>query len=237
MPRTALLTGSVGGVFGAIAGSIGVIWSIVDLVYVMELARAMKDSLLTIVDIFRYSPTLMFFYGSSFAPINGLFFEFSLILAILLIAGGIFTGVGFYGVRKAGAGTMGSVGLVSGIIGGTAGGLFLILGNLIPASLNLAYFVTISVPNYLLIFIGFAILGVSLILMGVSSIVVRYVTEHSSAAVVAGVLSIVGGCLLPFYIATSLISIGGDLMVLTGFAFIISAFTIWAIVFYRSRNI
>lgn len=237
LPKTALLTGSVGGIIGAVAGSIGMIWSLIDVLYLMELARAMNDLLLMILTIFRYSPALSFMYGSSFAPISGLYFLFSMILALLLILGGVLTGVGFYGTRQAGAGAGGRVGLASGIIGGVAGGLFLILANLFPAPFNLNYFVIISAPNYLLIFIGFAILGVSLILMGLASIGVRYATEHSTATATAGVLSIIGGCLLGTYILNWLISIAGDIMALIGFALIVSAFTIWAAVFYGSRNI
>jgi hypothetical protein len=238
MARESLLTGTAGGMMGAAAGGIGVIWSMLDMLYVMEIVRAMNDPLLLILTFFRYSPYLSFIYGSTLMPINGLYFTFSMMLAVLLFVGGVLTGIGFYGVHKAGGGAMGLAGLAFGTIGGLAGSTFLILGNMMPVSFTLTIFVTISVPSYLFIFIGFVILGGSLIVMGVSSIAVREVTVHSSAAAAAGVLSIIGGCFLSLYILDWLVlSIIGGIMALIGFILILSAFIIWSAVFYGSRNI
>jgi hypothetical protein len=156
------------------------------------------------------------------------------------MVGGILTGVGFYGVYKAGGGAMGLVGLISGTIGGVAGGIFLILGNVLQIQSNLGLGLDIiftSMPNYVYVFIGLAVLGGTLILLGVASIAVRDMTAHSSASAAAGNLSSVGGCFLfPYILSYLLASVIGDILALVAFSLILSAFTIWAAVFHGSRN-
>nr|MDO8081400.1 hypothetical protein [Candidatus Freyarchaeota archaeon] len=145
---------------------------------------------------------------------------------------GVLTGVGFYGMYQAGGGAMGVVGLIFGIIGGTAGSLLLILGNILGTPLTLFA----SEPNYLFIWIGMIILGVSFILLGVTSRVVRGSTTRPSAAAAAGTLSIIGGCFFFPYILDWLLRIAGGIFTLIAFVLVLSAFIIWAAVFFGSRN-
>jgi hypothetical protein len=151
-----------------------------------------------------------------------------MVMALLLLVGCILTGIGFYGMYQAGGGAMGVVGLAFGIIGGVAGAIFLILGNVMTEIRSTpSVFIYITRPNYLFIFIGFAILGVCLILMGSASIVVREATAHSAAAVAAGILSIIGGSLLFPYILDWLMgSIVAGIFTLIAFVLLLSGFII-----------
>jgi hypothetical protein len=255
MARATLLIGGIGGIIVALAGFTGIIWSITDMSYVSEISSAISlftTGILPIGLILLYGSLPLFFnpsaiilgviFSQALTPSAGLWNSLSLILALLLLVGAILIGVGFLGMYRAGGGAMGVVGLAFGIIGGVAGSLFLFLGSTATITTPLVvigYFtVSITTPLYLLIFIGFAILGVSLILIGVTSIVVREITEYSAAAVAAGILSIVGGCFLfPYILDYALLSVFGGIFALIGFVLILAASVILSVVFFASRNI
>jgi hypothetical protein len=237
LDRGALLVGVVGGIIGAVAGGIGIIWSIIDILYMQELIRTLNDPFLIIRSIY-FSPYPVT-YVSIPTSTGTLLFEFSIMLAILFMVGGTLTGVGFYGVYKEGGGNMGLVGLISGIIGGVIGGIFLILGNLLQVQSGPSLgpiFLSVLTPNYFDFFIGLAVLGIALILLGVASRAVRIMIAHPSASATAGSLSIVGGCLLFPYILNYLAATLGDIPLLFAFPLILSAFAIWAAVFHGSRT-
>ncbi|MEM2145803.1 MAG: hypothetical protein QW279_10605 [Candidatus Jordarchaeaceae archaeon] len=128
-----------------------------------------------------------------------------LFMALLLVAL-ILTGIGFYGLYTIGGHSMGVVALIFGIIGGAA---FLILG-----------LVDLFAGSYVLTAVGLLILLVSFIIIGVASIVMREVTMNPSAALAAGILSIIGGIFAGAII---------------GFGLLFVAFLLWAIVFYNTE--
>ncbi len=249
MPRGALLTGAAGGILGSITGITGVLWIIVNINFA--------------VDIYNYSEMLGLFsqlYGLwALAmipyPSSGfLFSTLTLLLAIFIIVSCILLGAGFYGTYQAGGGVMGVVGLIFGIIGGSAGGLFILLGNFITSAKLVPLFVVpifegfegiipypVFTPNTPIIWLGLMVLTVSFILLGVSSIVVREITANSSASMAAGILSIIGACFLVLYVLMQFefppLAILAGILTLVGFILIFVAFVIWAVVFATSRDI
>jgi hypothetical protein len=243
LARGALLTRTVGSIIGALCGFIGIVWSITDIHYISEIWSALSgnSSLFFTILYFNlpFSQYLIFatIFGQLLTPSAGLFSGLSMILALLLLVGCILTGIGFYGMYQAGGGAMGVVGLAFGIIGGVAGSVLLILGNVMAIRTMIDIFVWVTVPQYLFIFIGFVILGVSFILMGSASIVVREATAHSGAAAAAGILSIIGGSLLFIYVLALFSIIIGDIFTMIGFILILTAFILWTAVFYGSRNV
>ncbi len=249
MSRGALLTGIAGGIVGSITGIIGIIWIMVS----TKLA----------IDIYNYIQLVMglsAFYGIhifALTPLPNSIFQFitlSIVFAGFLIMSGILIGVGFHGLYKAGGGTMGRVGFVSGIMGTATGSLFILLGNVITSTKVMYLFlvsifigftgilpVPLSTPNLFVVGIGMIALAVTFFTLGVSSIVVRETTINSAASAAAGVLSIVGACLLILYTlvqyeASSLALLGG-IMSFIGFALIFVAFILWTVVFTSSRDI
>lgn len=248
MSKGALLTGAGGGIVGAITAVIGIIWSLVQLslasaiTYFQEAVQNFYGALafagfnIEFVNV----PLIVseYFYTCSKVP---LFSVFSLILSVLFIVSGVLTGVGFYGVYKAGGGAMGVVGLIIGVIGGSVGGTLIILGNTIASSFVFSTMPFIlPIPNYLVIWGGMIILAVTFVMLGSASIVVRNSTAHPSGATAAGVLSIIGACFLLPYILVSF----GDIWALIGvglmfisFALIFVTFILWTVAFYSSRNI
>jgi len=238
LSRGALLTGTAGGIIGTITAGIGVIWCIIDILLYAALMTYINFAIqfyefgfifLLMHNYLGYYLLMILMVAATPTSSLALFFVFSLLLGVLLIVSCILTGVGFYGVYKAGGGAMGVVGLIFGIIGGVLGGLLILLGNMLMTPVTIGA----SEPNYLFIWIGFIILALAFILMGTASIVVRDATANSSASVAAGILSIIGACLFFPYI----LGILGDIMALIGFGLIFVAFILWAVVFYSSRNI
>lgn len=149
---------------------------------------------------------------------------------------------------------MGIVGLIFGMIGGVIGPLFILLGNIFTSTMVVPVFiaplfdpfagvllVTLSVPSYIVIWLGMMVLTVTFILLGSSSIAVRETTNSSSAALAAGILSIIGACFLAFYIFVQgyvpILAIIGGIFALTGFTLIFVAFILWTVVFFSSRDI
>ena len=235
MSKAYLLTGTAGAIMGTITAFIGMMWSIVDVLFFMDFSNYMSEIMV---------------FGTLLGPLAAFIIPypdssiwllwFSLILAPMLIVTGTLTGLGFYGIRKAGGGAMSVVGLVFGIVGSIIGSLLILVGNLlnmtqiaiIPDIYNYTLMIIPSTtPNFFIMWIGFIILGVTFILLGSASIVVREITINSSASSAAGILSIIGGC----------ITIGGPIIfggiLLIGFILLFVAFILWAVVFYSSREL
>ena len=229
MSKEALLTGTAGGIIGAITAVMGIIWSIIYVRFYMDFTNYL--SIVSSLSIFL-GPFA--FVIQTYQASEQTLLWFSLLLAIFLIVTGILIGVGFYGTYKIGGGAMGVVGLIFGIIGGTSGALFIILGNLLTTTLFIPmpiipFILPITMPNYPIMWIGFMVLGVTFILLGSASITVREMTMNASASQAAGILSIIGGSL---FLVGALI-FGGILLI--GFILIFVAFILWTVVFYTSR--
>ncbi len=205
MGRGPLLTGVAGGIIGTIAAVVGIIWSILGIFIGGEM---------------YFVPYIGFVYSGPSPALAGT----TILFVALLVVACILTGIGFYGMYTAGGGSMGIVALIFGIIGGVAAGILILLGLLASGGLSIT-----SPYAYLLSWgwIGFIILGVSFIIIGSASIVVREYTTHSGTAVAAGILSIIGGSALIIAIFYFFIWIG------LGLLFV--AFILWAIVFYGTE--
>nr|MDO8081398.1 hypothetical protein [Candidatus Freyarchaeota archaeon] len=253
MARGALLTGTAGGIIGAVTAGIGIEWSKVPLlltntITVLQGLNQLFYGALQFasfhVDLINFLQRIWPVYIYPFLVMTSrvaLFSMISLILAVLFIVSGVLSGVGFYGVYKAGGGAMGLVGLIIGIIGGVAGGTLIILGNTLASFITFSTMpLLFSIPNHLVIWIGVIILALTFVVLGSASIAVRNSTAHPSAATAAGFLSILGACFLFPYILVSfgdiwaLIGVG---LMFVGFALIFVTFILWAVVFYSSRNI
>ncbi len=98
---------------------------------------------------------------------------------------------------------MGLVGLIFSSIGITLGALLIIIGNLTTEYTEYMWVQTcvpiffiwpipVSSPNFPATWIGFAVMGLALILLGSASIAVREMTGNPSASLAAGILSIIG---------------------------------------------
>ncbi|MFB0563441.1 MAG: hypothetical protein ACETWM_19760 [Candidatus Lokiarchaeia archaeon] len=249
MAKAYMLTGMAGGIIGSITGIIGLIWCLI--------------SITSAIDIYNYIQ--MLFVNSQMVGILALVFfpypssiylftTFSFILATLLLVSLILVGLGFYGTYRAGAGAMGVVGLIFGIIGGVAGPLFIFLGNIMTGIELVPLFVApildpwaglllfpLSVPNYGFIWLGMMVLTITFILLGSSSIAVREMTNSPSATLAAGILSIIGSCFLILYLlvqnSVPILVIIGGILTLVGFILIFVAFILWSVVFFTSRDI
>jgi hypothetical protein len=200
MGRGALLTGVAGGIIGTIAAVIGIVWFIFAFFIGPELFIV---------------PYVGFIYTGPSALAIGI----SILFVALIIVACILTGIGFYGMYTAGGGAMGIVGLIFGIIGGVAAGILFLIGTFLPYD-PFSYYTPILAWGW----IGLIILGVSFIIMGSASIVVREYSMHSGTAVAAGILSIIGGSCLIVYIISFI-----------GFVLLFVAFLLWAIVFYGTE--
>jgi hypothetical protein len=245
LARVAFLTGAVGGIIGSIAAGLGIIWSMVFMIFAVEFRNYIQYLLAS------YTPLIIFFipYPSS----SFLFSSLLLMVSLLLIVAGVLSGVGFYGVYKVGGGAMGMVGLIFAIVGSVLGVLFIITGVLTQAyyyapvlylfsypPYYLFYIYEVPTPNYLFIWIGFIILTVTFIVLGAASIAVRGETANSSASVAAGIVGIIGACfLVPFGLIMFLPAVPwlAGVFTLIGFASIMVTFILWAVVFFSSREI
>lgn len=236
MSRAAILTGTAGGIIGTITAGIGIIWSLATIIvtsangFLWYHLKLVENLAILSDEFWLYFSLYMFelYYFSMITGDEAFPLILLVVLGILLIVSCILTGVGFYGVYKAGGGAMGLVSFIFGIIGGALAGNFLFLEGIFGA-LTLPSPIGLYFPGW----IGMVVLGVTFIIFGVSSIVVRETTTRPRASVAAGILSIVGACL--FF--PSLLGLYGLIMVMVGFALMFVAFLLWAIVFYSSRDI
>jgi hypothetical protein len=264
--RNTLLTGSIGGVMGAITAIIGMLWSTMTLQLAIELAEypfqllyvAITNALLTPIagDNQPLAQPVWIYVG-----------VLTTVLVILFIVSGILTGVGFYGVYQNGGGRMGVVGLLFGIAGSIAGAIFFLLGGIAVQKygigvngLVLSYngtsgYAILGItafyePNVLFYWIGLIILAATFIILGVSSIAVHGATGRPVLSLISGISSIAGACLLfPFtlYMLENLPStvsyyLSGNAALgiestFLGFIPIFVANILWVVVFFSSRNL
>lgn len=254
MSRAKFLTGTVGGLIGIIMAGIGIVWSIITLLFVM--------------DLFAYFDNLMWWSGwllSIYAvflvpyPASGLWFNLSSFIVVLfLIVSGVLLGIGFYGLYTVGRKRMGIVGLIFSTIGSISGALLIYLGNTISNIEPIAVYVTrlwepvnpvtapwfVTTPNFFLIWIGLVILSVTFIVIGAASITTSGIVTRPSAFKAAGIVSIIGACFFfPYFLTTligtekPLVALLGPILEIVGFALIFVAFILWSIIFYSSREI
>ncbi|MFB0561450.1 MAG: NosD domain-containing protein [Candidatus Lokiarchaeia archaeon] len=241
LPRDAFLAGTVGGIIGAITAVTGVIWVLKVNTFLTEIniyLGQLSYYLNMLVPwmglhyLYHGEPLLLYFYPSA-----SLFVKLSFLMSISLIVTSILIGIGFYGTYKAGGGAMGIVGLIFSILGITSGALLIILGTLTTGYMYAAYqegmtsesFLPVPTPNFLIIWIGFMILGLTFIILGSASISVRYMTEKPATSFAAGNLSILSAL---FFI------IGGFIyptILIISFGLIFVAFILWVVVFFSSR--
>ena len=186
---------------------------------------------------------------------------FSFVLAVLLIVSLVLSGVGFYGVYRRGGGGAGVLALIAAITGGTLGATLTTLGNILQQTeyvIVVNYFLfpfpvlyPVREPNYLFVWVGMLVVAVTFILLGSASIAVRASTATPSVALAAGILSIIGACLLPLYglsmvghetihpplfLSFPLVNVAGGIFALFAFTLILVAFVLWTVVFYSSRE-
>jgi magnesium-transporting ATPase (P-type) len=148
----------------------------------------------------------------------------AILFVSLLLVSCILTGIGFYGMYTVSQSAMGIVGLAFGIIGGVSTTIIILIGLFTNPSISFQSYVLNSLYwNWL----AFIILGVSFILMGSASIVLREYTMRSTAAYAAGILSIIGGIAFILYILL--------LTFFVGLALVFVAFLLWAIIFYSTE--
>lgn len=246
MARGAVLTGTAGGIIGFAAAGLGILWSMVFMMFAVDLSNY--------IQYLRASNTpliiILFFYPSS----SVLFSNLLLMVSLFLIVALVLSGVGFFGVSKIGGDPIGIVGLVFAVAGSAAGVLFIIMGVLTPAYeyvllLYLYYIypvfypvyisVPVPIPNYLLIWIGFIILTVTFIVLGVASIALRGVTANPSASTSAGIVGVIGACFLVSFgliMAVPAVPWLAGVFTLIGFALIMVNFLLWTVVFYSCRK-
>lgn len=246
MTRGAFYAGTVGAILGSITGAIGLIWCVYNIRYIMDLDQYL-------LYLANWSRIVSYLFAYFTAPVHtslALFNLLSVILIILLIVSGIFTGLGFFGTYRTGGGAMGIVGLISAITGITIGASFIFLGvstlkinPFLFSSLDVSFmFVSVLFgPTFFDVWRGLIVLAITFIVLGVSSIAVRNSTMNSSASLAAGILSIIGACFffpygLVLLVDVIMIEILGCIFAFISFALILVAFILWAVVFFSSRN-
>ena len=224
MSRGMLLTGTAGGIIGAITTAFGIAWIFILNTFQTEISYYVTEwgyYLTSLLGTYTWDgvPVSYSIYPIPYFPSASLFGVSSFILTVFLIVTGILIGVGFYGMYKIGGGEMGVVGLVFGVMGVTVGALLIIMANLATAyeqalltvGAGEAAFVVpvipVPTPNYSLIWIGFLILGFAFIVLGSVSISVREMTEKPSVSLAAGILSIMTAVVLILFNLIGLIPV------------------------------
>jgi len=253
LSRAHLISGAVGGIIGAVTAGVGMVWSVANTLFLIDFLHYVTYLKFNSV-FFGFLSTFIVQYPPSGFSFNVL----SYVLAILLVVSFILSGVGFYGVYRGGEGSAGLLSLTIGIPGGTLGAILLILGNTLQQMeyviINYCpslYYICVGPffvyePNYLLIWIGMVVLAITFILFGSVSVAVSGSTASPQVALAAGILSIIGACLLfPYglsavghgvFPAYNPVSVVGSIFAFLGFAVILVAFVLWAVVFYSSKE-
>lgn len=242
MSRVAFLTGTVGGIMGTIASFVGIIWAIIWNTFKRDI-EIYAYQLSGYINYLFYDPSMMFYrppfpYPPLIYPSGSSFYIFSSLLVVFLIMTGVLLSVGFYGTYKIGGGGMSLVGLIFSLIGMSLGALFIVLGNLIveytpsvvPVSDFFIILISLPIPNSNIFGIGFLTMALTFIILGVTSISVRYIIESPSVSLAAGIISIVGAV---FFI----IGFFWYVLQIIGFGLVFIVFILWAAVFYSSRNL
>jgi hypothetical protein len=268
MSRSALLSGTIGGIIGVITASLGVSWLFVfdsissDIGIYVSLLGIYFTGLFGTYTIGGVKQFQSFPYPIPYFPSWSLFGVSSLILAAFLIMTGILIGAGFYGMYKIGGGAASVIGMVSSVIGITAGALSIVMVNLTAGyeqtwlmvgqgeASGMVPFFPVLTPNFPFIVIGFIILGFTFIMLGSASISIREMTEKPRASQAAGILSIGVAVFIVLCSLLGSIPVRGILGGLSnnitfgiffggiiGFLPILIAFILWAWVFYSSRNL
>lgn len=262
MARATLSLGITGGLIGSIAAIIGVIWCLYSTIFLMEYSHYTVDILIytfyfggAMIPVGDYT----IFVASNVYPLlpihsaSASLSMWTMILGIFLVASGVLIGTGFFGMYRASGSSMGVVGLITSIVGSSVGSLLIYLG-VISQQLQILYSTTyfffifiipilyfvqhILIPNFLYIWLGLTVLGVSFILLGVCTISLSKHTGNVWASKAAGILSIIGGVLLFPYILVwfRVADTVGSAIALIGFLVILITFILWAAVYYSSRN-
>ncbi len=258
----ALLTGAAGGMVGAVTAVVGVLWGFITYAFLNEINTYLVQLSIYITTLSR----VIYFHGGylwplplPYFPSASLFSASSFILSIFLIAAGILVGIGFYGAYKIGGGARSLVGLVFGVIGTAVSALLIITGNLTTGYSMITpfsvaptmgnYYLSVPTLNFPVIWIGFLVLSVTFLVLGLAGRSVSEVTEKPSASSAAGSLSVTGavvfiiGVLMGFVAPTFVSTVGTSPppiwppLLIIGFGLIFLAFVLWAMVFYSSRNL
>ncbi|MEM2135529.1 MAG: hypothetical protein QW261_13040 [Candidatus Jordarchaeaceae archaeon] len=268
MSKWALLTGTVGGILGIVTAVFGIVWVFIHVLFSNEIVSycsMLSDYLMGIMYPGFPRVYTLSQYPIPYFPSASLFGLASFVLAVFLIVTGILFGLGFYGTYKIGGGSMGVVGLASSVIGMVAGALLITVGNLTTGYVYAYALVEMSsvptypvaTPNFVVMWIGFIVLGVTCIMLGSASMRVREMTEKPTAFYVAGTLSIL--CAVDFIVGGLVNIVGGHIMggslrilglmnqlregsslagiYIIGFALLFAAFILWAWAFYSSRSL
>lgn len=95
MARVAILTGTAGGIIGSIRGGWGIVWAIINIIYIWEFFAYSLDLALYRLTVGIYASSLLS------QPISfTLFSAFLIVLALLLIVSCTLLDVGYYGLYK-----------------------------------------------------------------------------------------------------------------------------------------
>lgn len=212
--RRSLLAGVIGGVLGTISMGVGALWSLIFYLFGIDLGKFVVG-LVSLVGFLtgRWNPWAFFisgvWYPSVFSPypshLELLFFILSVVLGVSLIIHGVLTGLGFNGaLRIVGNADMGMLSLITSSIGGSLAGTLIILGDTVVKLNPYAplmhppnpIVVPVDFPHPMLLTIGCFVLGLTFMVLGVTTFSIRGLTPLPKAAQTAGILSIISGALL-----------------------------------------
>jgi hypothetical protein len=247
-----ILTGVFGSVFGIVTAIIGVLWGLryTDFVANHDLAVGIQNLPIIQSSSLERSIQISFFMDLHVSDLQSSLAFLTFILAVLLVLTLILTGVGLYGLGIVEQKSMGTVGLVFGVIGGILAMLLLLIGSTGP---NTPTFISLLVFTYApslitqypipvlvlaggvanvhptLLGLGFIVFGVTIIMFGAAFISVREGLDSPGLSTATGVLFIISGIFLILIVLLPLLS-----WLSTFILFV--AFIMTALVFYGSRE-
>ncbi|MFB0563698.1 MAG: hypothetical protein ACETWM_21065 [Candidatus Lokiarchaeia archaeon] len=247
MAKAISTKGVTGGVIGTIMAIAGFAWTITLLLFIPELLN--YSSTLSYVwahMLFTYTgyagiiATLIIPYPST---IN-LFTISSVTLAILVVVFGTMIGFGFRDLYSKSRSSVGWGYLAASILGTLVAGILIAMGGLLQTTIIQAFqylpglgadFIPLRFPATSYTWTGEIVLGATLIILGVASILIRKSVERRDSALAAGVLSIIGGIILTLHISV-LIPFAGQVSIAPG-GFSIIPTLITAYVFFINFTI
>ncbi|WXG41713.1 MAG: hypothetical protein WED07_13280 [Candidatus Freyarchaeum deiterrae] len=244
-----IVTGIFGAVSGIVAAIVGILWGIryVDFVANHDAAVGIQNLPIIQPSLLDRVVQISFFMNIHVSDLQSNLAGLTFILGVLLVLTLILTGVGLYGLGKVEGKSMGTVSLVFGVIGAILAILLLLMGATGPNTPTLISLLTFiydlplitTYPIYILVllggvanvssiwlWLGFIVVGVTIIIFGATFISVREGLESPGLSTATGVLFIISGIFLFGIILLPWLA-----------AFILFvAFIMAALVFYGSRE-
>nr|MDO8076090.1 hypothetical protein [Candidatus Freyarchaeota archaeon] len=207
MQKGLLHTGTIGGIIGVVTAATGIVWGYLLLTHFVELSANVSSTSFMAVYLLSYGyGSLSGILASSLIPYPSswiLLLLSTVLFSMLLVINGILIGLGFYDVAQGGRGLLGAVCLGACIIGSLLAGALLVLGVAIKTTTTIGGYVLgaavqtilipISFPNVVFILEGLVALGVSLLIVGITSLSIRKTVDRTESALAGGILCILGG--------------------------------------------